>query len=292
MLYTLDDYNQIYIEEFTQEAIDIKKNSLIDPELKKYRVKSIKSGDILEYECYPLWNSRKAKRVKKNNESTNSQKNLNDKNAIKNVIRLLNTNFTDEDTWATFTYDNDNLPESYDAAKKEMMNYLRRLKRQLKKRGQEELKYLFVTEYEDSGQNKKRVHHHIVLNVSDRDLIESLWKGGARTHARRLQEDENGYEGLARYITKDPRGKKRYTPSRNLKKPTVSISDFKMTRTKANRIAMYKDTAQNEFEKMNPNYKFLNCEVYISDFISGAYLYAKMRKRNTSDKKRKARNRQ
>ncbi len=285
MLHTLDDYNQIYIEEFTQEYIDIKNNSLLDLDIKKYRVKTIKSGDILEYECYPLFKNTKCKRVKRLNESSKAQQNLNDKNKIKKVIRIINTNFKDGDTWATFTYDEEHLPKSHKEAKRDMTNYIRRLKRQLKKLGYPELKYIYVTEFEE---NKTRLHHHIILNVQDRDLVESVWNCGARTHARRMQADENGFEGMARYITKDPRGKKSYTPSRNLKKPTVSISDYKMTRAKANRIAMYQDTAQVEFEKMNKKYKFLECKVYISDFISGAYLHAKLRKKKGAkfDKKR------
>ncbi len=278
MLYTIDNHNQIYIDNFTPAAFEAHSGKL-DFNLKKYRVKTIKSGNILEYECYPLWKSPPLKRRKKESESKPSQRALNNKNAIKRVIRLINTNFTDSDTWATFTYSPDNLPGSYDEAKKNMTNYLRRLKRKLKKLGHPELKYIYVTEYDSDTREKIRIHHHIVLNVSDRDLLEKEWKHGARTHARRLQEDDNGYEGLARYITKDPRGKKRYTCSRNLKKPTVSVSDYKLSRKKAHSIAMNQDIAPRVFEKMNKNYRFLNLDVYVSEYISGVYLHAKMRRK-------------
>lgn len=277
MFFTIDNHNQVYIDEWTPEALEAH-SGLLDYDLKKYRVKTIKAGKQLEYECYPLWSTPRSKRAKRSKTSKDSQRALNNKNAVKRVIRLINANFTDTDTWATFTYSEDKLPDSYETAKKNMTNYLRRLKRKLEKQGQEELKYVYVTEYNpDTKSGKVRIHHHIVLNVSDRDLIESEWKHGARTHARRLQEDESGYEGLARYITKDPHGKKRYTCSRNLKKPIVSISDYKLSRRKAHSIAMNQNTAKSEFEKMNPKYKFLKLRVFVSDFIGGVYLHAKLR---------------
>lgn len=279
MLYTLGEDGQYYFEEFTPEAIEAH-SGLLSYDIKKYRVKTIKSGKMLEYECYPLWDASKRKRAKRENESKQAQKNLNDKNAIKKVIRLINTNFTNNDTWATFTYSEENLPKSYEEAKKHMTNYLRRLKAKIKKLGQEKLKYIYVTEYNPESNKKVRIHHHIVMNVQDRDLIENEWKYGARTQARRLQADEHEYEGLARYILKDPHGKKRYTCSRNLKQPFVTISDYKLSRRKAHELVMNQNNAKDVFEKMTKKkYRFLDLKIYISDFIDGVYLHAKLRKK-------------
>ena len=44
-------------------------------------------------------------------------------------------------------------------------------------------------------------------------------------NADRLQMNENGIEGLCKYIVKDPQGKKRYSSSRNLDRPETTRED-------------------------------------------------------------------
>ena len=234
---------------------------------------------MLEVEAYPLWLNARGGRGKKNNESRKAQSNLNDKNAVKHVIRLVNTNFTKEDMWATLTYSDGRLPADPEQAKKDMQNYIRRLKRYIKKHDLPELKYVYVTEYEnDEKKGKKRIHHHMIMNFSDRDVAEELWNGGGRTQTRRLQPDEFGLEGLTRYITKDKKGTKRYTPSRNLKQPKVTIADSKLTRRKAEKIATDQVLVNEFFEKMYKGYHFNDIQVKYSKFVSGAYLYVRMKR--------------
>ncbi|MBN2796219.1 MAG: hypothetical protein JXR88_12485 [Clostridia bacterium] len=287
MNYSIDNYEELFLinpVDTSEEMIE----SLRDKDIKKYRIKTIKSGDMLECEIYPLWKSSKRKRALKIKETSRAQKNLNDKNTKKNIIRLMNTNFTKEDMWATFTYDADHLPEDENQAKKDMQNYIRRLKRIVKKESLEDLKYIYVTEYEfDPEKGKKRVHHHIVMNFRNRDLAEEIWDKGGRTHARRLQPDDYGLEGMARYITKDPKNSKRYTTSRNLKKPTITVADSKMTKRRAEKIAVNENAAPEIFEKWYQGYQFNDIEVKLSEFISGTYLYVRMRKSKIEKRKNK-----
>ena len=113
-------------------------------------------------------------------------------------------NFTDNDIWGTVTYSPEKLPPSVESAQKEMAKYFRRLKYYAERHNFPPLKYVYVTEFDDDEEKgKKRVHHHFVTNFPDRDVAERLWRNGARTQTRRLQADENGYEGMARYISKD-----------------------------------------------------------------------------------------
>lgn len=258
---------------------------LRDRQLSKYRVKTIRSGNMLEVEAYPIWatSGKRGKRSKGN--STEAQQNLNDKNTKKRLIRLVNTNFTDSDIWATLTYENGRLPADHQQAKKDMQNYIRRLKRWLKKNhGTIELKYIYVTEYEnDEKKGKVRVHHHIIYNFPDRDIAEDLWKGGGRSQTRRLKSDDFGLEGLTRYITKDKKKdpSKRYTVSRNLKQPKVTIADSKMTRKRGEKIALQEICAEEVFEKMYKDYSFNDIEVKFSEFVSGAYLYVRMKKKES-----------
>ena len=102
------------------------------------REKRIYSGKFLEIEIYPISkNERNKSRKRKLKESLNKQKNLNDKNARKHLRRLLNTNFTDKDIALHLTYDNENLPGSEEEAKRNVSNFLRRVKNYRRKRGME-----------------------------------------------------------------------------------------------------------------------------------------------------------
>jgi hypothetical protein len=112
----------------------------------------------------------------------------------------------------------------------------------------------------------------------DRDVVESLWKKG-RANADRLKADENGYEALGRYITKDPKGQKRWTQSKNLKVPVPEINDSKYSRRKVEEISKTPEDRE-LFEKLYPGYIFTKCDVSVNDINAGTYMYIKMRKLN------------
>ena len=62
------------------------------PKLSGYRVKEIRSGNILELEVYPYWDTRpkcgvKASRLR---ESRAAQKRYNERNSRKRFVRLVN----------------------------------------------------------------------------------------------------------------------------------------------------------------------------------------------------------
>lgn len=246
-----------------------------------YREKRIYSGDILEIEIYPISKSeRKQKRKQKEKESLKKQKNLNDKNAKKHLTRLLNTNFTDKDLSITLTYDIEHLPSTEEEARKDVKNYLRRLKNYRRKNGLEELKYIAVIEYKEQLDDKKaiRLHHHIVTNGGvDRDIAETLWKKG-RINADRLKADNFGYEGLARYITKDPKGNKRWTQSRNLKQPTIKVNDYKYSGRKVYEIA--REGENGRFEASHKGYSINDYKVEVNAITAYIHLYIKMKKTN------------
>jgi hypothetical protein len=138
-------------------------------------------------------------------------------------------------------------------------------------------------EYEDLPEkDKKRVHFHIVMNFPDRDIAESLWHGGARTQSRRLQPDDCGLTGLAEYVTKNPKGTKRYVCSKNLKKPDIETHDYEITRRRARQIATNYAEAEKYIKKLKwlADYKFVAMKTYLSDITSGAYIYIRLRKKD------------
>lgn len=252
--------------------------SLRDKKIIKCRRKTIKSGPVLECEIYPirsdmgLWERGKSKQ-----KSRKAQKNLNDKNAIKHFVRLVNANFDYRDIALHLTYNNASLPSSYEQAKKDVSNYIRRTKRYMDKHGLGELKYVYVTEFSNTEGKAIRVHHHIIMNFNDRNVAEELW-GKGRANSRQLKPDNSGLKDIAKYMVKQQRkdSTKRYTPSRNLKHPKITIADSKVTRKRAERIATEPNMAPEIFEKMYPGYQFNKIEVKYSQFISGAYISVEM----------------
>lgn len=278
-LYHTKDYEELYTKH--EDTVEQKIENLRDSNIAKYRVKSIWSGDMLEVEAYPLLKRPIGKRARKSKPSSEAQQRLNEKNTRKHVTRLVHTNFTNKDLWTTWTYSDDKLPADPEQAKRDMTNFIRRAKYWLSK--QEEykdfdLKYIYVTEFDE--EKKVRVHHHMITNFPDRDVLEDLWNGGGRVQTRRLQPDDFGLEGLVRYILKERKGKntKRYTISRNMEKPKITVADSRMTRKRAERLAREEVSAQEVFERWYPNYKFNDMQVQYSDFVSGAYIYVRMKR--------------
>ena len=234
----------------------------------------------------------KGKRSKKTKISETKQKNLNDKNSKRYLVQLGNGNFGKGDFHVTLTYTEDNLPDTVEAAEREVANYLRRIKNRRKKEGAGELKYILVTEYKFTTDNKnkpKRIHHHVIMNGGlDRNILEDLWckrrKRGEKepeligyVNADRIQVNENGIEALCKYIIKDPQGKKRWSSSRNLERPYFRTNDNKYSKRKIERLA--KDAnSEEEFKKLYPQYEITNIQTeYYED--TGWHIYLHMWKR-------------
>lgn len=247
-----------------------------------YRMKTITAGDYRECEIYPIFNQKEIlTRGARKKKTRKVQQLLNRKNARKKLVRLLNANFTDEDIWATFTYDKEHLPANKEAAHRFCWNYIRRLAYRMKKNGWGELKCVMVTEDIEDGE-KVRINHHIVTNFPDRDLAEKLWKGGARTQTRRLQADDAGYEGLARYITKARefgiKNERMWSATHNLKRPKETVSDSAVTRRRMRKMCEFYSEAEDFLRAKNECYRLTtSVEIKYSEFVPGAYIYAKMK---------------
>lgn len=287
----MDRYLEKHIDELYCLAYEDTREELIEqlrnPDIKRYRLKTIISGEMLESEGFPIWGTGKKNVVEELKRSRPEQQNLNNKNIRKKIVRLLNGNFTNSDIWITVGYRNGALPPTEEQARKDVVNYIRRLQRYCQKNDLPKLKYVYVTEFSQDT----RVHHHIVMNFPDRDAAERLWKKGQYPQARRLMPNDYGLEGLARYISKDPKGSKSYGYSLNLykswEKPHARTADSKLSRRKAERIALGEISPKEYYEKLYLGYEFLDLEVRYSNYVSGCYLYARMRKKSTPKGKNK-----
>lgn len=252
-----------------------------------YMTKEITAGEQFEIELYPQFTQKRkdmipeeAREPKKDN---TSQRNLNDKNARKYLIRLINTNFAKNDIWITLTYLDSELPKSMKEAEKNVKNYIRRMNTYRKKLGLPNTKYIYITEWEQEKENKIRCHHHVILDgLLDMDTVEKKWIKGERNECRRLEPDEQGLTGMATYITKDPRGKKRWIPSVGLKKPQIE-RNHKFKRTKVEDMVRNQNTIKEQMETEYKDYTFTDCEVYFNDFNALFYIHVNMRKKNVDN---------
>lgn len=264
--------------------------------MKKYfvREKKIYCGE--EYKEVDITNKTEDKRVAKGKRSKKKwlsapkQRNLNDKNAKRYLVQLVNTNFSWQDLKVSVTYRDSELPRTLEAAQKEITNYINRINRRREKEGLSPTKYIVITEGSLDGKSG-RIHHHIFLSGGlDRDTVESLWcrrrrKGEKQgrmigyANADRLQPDDFGLEALARYLTKDPQGKKRWSGSHNLDKPYSRDNDNKYRRRQVER-AIRNDDKQ-FWESKYPDYWLTEVKAVYNDF-TGWSVYLKLRKKNLS----------
>lgn len=261
-----------------------------------YACKEIKAGNQLEIEIFPEFqkmNDVPAEGRKKVNEA---QKNLNNKNAIKYCQRMICENFTDEDIWLTLTYTDDNEPDTWQQAIKNVGNYIRRINYARKKKGLPKCRYLYVTEHDPDI--KIRWHHHIIMDGQlDRDICEKTWKLGERNQSKRLEEDAYGLAGMAHYITKQQnraKNEKRWNCSTGLKqfrvrkvhsKKKSGIGNYKSISSYIDAFVRDKHIRETEISSWHPQYDFLESEVYYNGVNGMFYITARLRERREGGRK-------
>lgn len=253
----------------------------------RYRTKTIKSGDLVEVEIYPVYTGGRRLPAAKQNTTPEAMQKINRRNAEKKFIRLVNANFTAGDLFVTCTHEGD-LPTA-EEAERDMRNFIARIRYRWKKSGRDmnEFKYIYVMEYRTEeearqrGRRKIRLHHHLLLPKGlEREEIEKIWKhGGCDT--RRLKPDVYGPAllNLAGYLAKDPRGTRRWGASLNLKKPKVTISDGKITRHRAGRMGSDEYERNRTLEKLYPACELIDVYSTINSYNGGVYIYAMMKRR-------------
>jgi len=257
----------------------VETHALLHPsEVQNYRTKTIRAGSYMEVEAYPIWNTANTVRAARAAATRETQRNLNDRNAKRRITRLINANFTPKDICVHLTYATGELPDEQ-GARRDIRNYIKRIRTLRRRLGLPELRYIYVIEFEDGEGTAVRVHHHVIMSGMDRDLAERTWKKG-RANADRLQPDETGFAAIAHYITKTRHCAKRWAGSRNLKEPIVTTSDSRLSRRRVARLAADCSIAAKEiFENICKGYVFTDCVVRVSELVAGAWIYARLRKR-------------
>ena len=284
------DYESLYdtpINQLEEKEIEnLLKTNNIDHH---YVAKTISAGNMFEVELYPIFNKKDFQEFKVKRKSKKAQKNLNDRNSRKQFIRLINSNFTKDDYIMHLTYSNENLPPSIEDAEKEVYKLIRKINYRRKKKKLQNAKYIYVTEYDP--QKKIRVHHHLIIEGGiDRKVMKDLWTNGTRIKVEELEPDEYELSGLANYLSKDPKGKKRWKSSKGLKQPRERKSYTSFSKKKI-RNMIADDTNVSVY--MNSNYKsktYLDHEIRYNKVNHMYYIYVRMRKKDFTEKKNVRRN--
>lgn len=263
-------------------------------EKKIYCGKNYMEVDLYSLSEYQL-ERKKGKRSKKKYVSLPKQEKMNDKNARRKLIQILETNFGEGDIFLTTTYKPKYIPKSYDDAQRESRNYIRRIRDKMKALGiKEELRYVVITSVREAkGKDKGvRYHHHYIISCGlDRDTLENLWrrkkKKGEKigdpigyANSKRIQEDINtGILGLANYLAKHTSYKRKWSCSKNLERPFERTNDHKYSRKRLIQYAL--DPYDMErWEKIYPGWtvadKDFGIEAKYNDF-TGWSIYLKLR---------------
>lgn len=287
------------------------------------REKKIKSGRLLEVDFYPIMENgrRLPTRAPKIAPSLPEQIRYNRTQAIKKLIRLVNANFDSTDNFLHPTYRAKDAPQTEKEAKRDVVNFLRRIKTrrasELKRQQQklksaraaadklqeneflieeikniktkidklsEDLRYIYVMEqvtYKTgrySGRNNWHFHMFITGGL-DPAVIETIWERGA-TNCNRFQPEKFGPESAAVYMSKDPKGKKSFVYSRNLKKPDVlPPKDGKITARGVEKLAAQRVDDAEYWERRYKGYRFIRCYARLNPFNGHWYVSVIMYKK-------------
>lgn len=263
------------------------------------REKKIYCGkEWLEVDIVPVTNMPEAGKGKKK-ESSQKQKNLNDRRSKRRFVQIANTNFSEDDLHISATYNDKHLPMTLKEAEKNVHNYLDRVKRRMKKVTGQDLKYMLVTEYtpdEEDEEKAVRIHHHIIINGGlSRDDLELMWsttrinwkKADDKEYRKnidyigfvncdRLQPNENGIEGLVNYINKRKKGCKKWSTSMNLKKPKERKNDHKYSFKKLRELAQTPEDKE-VWRKQYKGYEPTKIKFEYNDY-TGWSCYLRLRK--------------
>lgn len=234
--------------------------------------------------------ARSGHRNKRQRETAPAQKNLNSKNARRYLEQLANGNFEDGDLFLTLTYKPEFAPKTIAQAERYVTNYLRRVARRRKQDHMEPLKYILVTEArtDEDGNVVGGVHHHLMINAMNRDLVERMWTANRKklgmANTRHMDKDMdkrgNHFAGLADYMAKDPQGKKRWSSSRNLKRPVSRANDHKYRRRKVAQLAQDPAAAYAFYAEQYPDWEVVGPVEYTMNPVTGEWAcYLKMWRR-------------
>ena len=272
------------------------------------RTVTIRAGRSLEVMCHPIVKlTPEARREARERRSTPAMMRLNARNAERHMMRLMEMNFTPRAWVVTGTYaypsedygmcnleeladeyEKRGLPWELERMRMDVRNFLNKLKRRMPKGSG----LRWIVRHEE-GKNPPaeglppKYHWHALIEGEGvtREMIDSCWPHG-HTTCEAFEMRDDGPARLAKYFCKQKAegrtGKSWWSHSRNLKAPVPKVSERRLSRRRLARIAAdIQHSGREIFEALYPGYKLVELpDVRYSDFVSGAYIYARMRRRD------------
>lgn len=287
------------------------------------RNKKTISGPMLEVDYYPVFSDgrRIPTRAKKMKPSTQAQEKYNRAQAKKKIVRLVNANFDNTDYFVHPTYEDWQAPQTEEQARRDIVNYLRRIKTKRKtelkkaaaelaelevlcqgntskftaarldklrhkvKKLSEPFKYIYVMERQEykSGKRKGQLNFHFHLFATAGLDAETMESMWPyRINCNRYQPEKFGFEAAAKYIAKDPCGNKSFAYSKNLTQPIVKEpKDGKVTKRYVERIARERVDDKEYWEKKFKGYRFVKLVKKFNEFNLNWYVSVIMVKADT-----------
>lgn len=296
----LNDYELLY---------DLPEGEYDGAGIRGVRTVTIRAGASLEVMCHPLliqW-PEGAKREAKRRKTGEKQAAINARNLERQIMRLAEANFHHlKAVILTGTYEYPNaddvgmmniddvwkdwharkLPEGVEDVRRDVRNMLGRIRRRMSSKGQDDrgLRWILRIEEDDKLDAfglPTRYHIHMLIEAEglSQSEIADEWRFGF-TRCDRFDLVHDGAARIAHYITKNKRGGRWVSHSRNLKKPVERVSDRKVSRRRLQRIA--EDVRRDGrliLEKLYPGYRVQGeITVRYSDYMPGAYIYCRMRR--------------
>lgn len=260
------------------------------------------SGNLLDVDFYPVWENGSKMPIRPSGckPSSEAQKKYNNNKAIKNAVRQINANFISGDILMALTYDQNFAPQDFEGAARDLSNYIRRiktkiaseksrikkllktdpanelLKKQLKNLNRPFKWYCTIEEVTYKSGSKcgqKNYHMHLFMTANiDRDTAESIWHKGVRVNAMRFKPECFGPEAAARYISKDPQGRKRFRHSKNLDKPVTKKKNGGVTPRTVELMAKQRVDDKEYWERRYKGYRFVRCFARFNKYNSHWYV--------------------
>lgn len=298
--YTEYDYEELYNQSIDGWDEQMAAN-LLERARGVYATKEVSFGGQMDVEIYQEFGRKEAKEqgVPRLNKKLQRKmmEQLNGKRARKYFRRLADHNFSDGDYWITLTYEN--VPESTEAAVECMQKYIRNINKKRKRRELPNARYIYTTETTSVDGEIVRIHHHMLMDgMLDIGTVIETWKHGGRNEFRKIQTDEDGIASIATYMAKPAADKhrkkheKRWTSSRNLKKPEEK--KHHQTRTKEinkmihnhNYIKEYIEQAKMRNGKLRyAGYVYVDSEVRYNNINGRYYISIHLRKADYGKRK-------
>lgn len=170
--------------------------------LMRYKIISgrvVEKRDVLMDVSLDPTSRRPRARGKRRGRSAASQIERNMREAVKRLARTLNCNFQGGDLFLSLKYADERLPAGKEEARRDARNFIRRIARAYRKATGKKLRWALVTADRSSKTGKPvRLHHHVVMDAVDWDLIARHWPSDQFSY-RRL-DGSGDYTAIARYM--------------------------------------------------------------------------------------------